>query len=172
MDKKAFTAINEDKSYLLKCDDVEIEIPEELNIKRKPPVEGLTAIWNTGSPVSLISSALAQKLGSTPVGIANINSKNGKILTPKHIINISLPDAFVVTDILVTEFPCTEDKLIIGMDVIGLGDFAISQSEGNMIFSFQVPSSHALDFVNEIDAQDSFRQRDRSKSGFKKHRKR
>lgn len=172
MDRRAFTIKYTEPGLLLKCDEVGIEIPEDMNIKRTPPIEDLTALWDTGLAVTVISSSLVKKLGLSPVSITKIVGAQGETLTQKYIINISLPNGCIVTDVLATEIPGTEDTLIIGMDVISLGDFAISKSEGFTMFSFQIPSSHSLDFSNEIDEHDAFKARDRNKGGFKKNRKR
>lgn len=172
MDRRAFTVKYTSADILLKCDEVGIEIPEELNIKRTPPIENLTAIWDTGAVGTLISTSLVTKLGLSPVGVAKISTCDGESYTHKYIINISLPNNCIMTDVLATECPGSEDTLIIGMDVIGQGDFAVSKSEGFTMFSFQIPSSHSLDFSNEIDEHDAFKARDRNKGGFKKNRKR
>jgi membrane protease subunit (stomatin/prohibitin family) len=36
------------------------------------------------------------------------------------------------------------------MDIIGLGDFSICLKDGKTKFSFQIPSTHDIDFVQEI----------------------
>ena len=38
---------------------------------------------------------------------------------------------------------------LLGMDIISLGDFSISHKDGGTTFSFQIPSTHNIDFVNE-----------------------
>ena len=51
----------------------------------------------------------------------------------------------------------TEGKLpdgvdmLIGMDIINLGDFAITHKNGGTVFSFQIPSTRHYDFVKKIN---------------------
>jgi uncharacterized protein YecA (UPF0149 family) len=37
------------------------------------------------------------------------------------------------------------------MDILGMGDFAVTHQDGKTVFSFCVPSRRHIDFVNEID---------------------
>ena len=39
--------------------------------------------------------------------------------------------------------------MLIGMDIINLGDFAITNKNGNTKFTFEIPSSRDIDFVKE-----------------------
>ena len=41
--------------------------------------------------------------------------------------------------------------LLIGMDIINLGDFALTHKNSQTVFSFQIPSTHEYDFVKQID---------------------
>jgi len=43
--------------------------------------------------------------------------------------------------------------MLIGMDIIGIGDFAVSNYNNKTIFSFRYPSKHKIDFVHEINLQ-------------------
>jgi hypothetical protein len=36
--------------------------------------------------------------------------------------------------------------ILIGMDIIGMGDFAVSNYNGRIVFSFRVPSMAEIDF--------------------------
>lgn len=41
--------------------------------------------------------------------------------------------------------------MLIGMDIINLGDFALTHKNSGTVFSFQIPSTHEYDFVKQID---------------------
>lgn len=43
------------------------------------------------------------------------------------------------------------DDVLIGMDVIGFGDLAVSNYEGKTSFTFRVPSTKRLDFAAETN---------------------
>lgn len=46
----------------------------------------------------------------------------------------------------VTEGCLNGADMLIGMDIIGLGDFAITHKNMGTVFSFQIPSTHEYDF--------------------------
>lgn len=39
--------------------------------------------------------------------------------------------------------------MLIGMDIISQGDFALTNRDGRTVFSFQIPSTHLYDFVKQ-----------------------
>jgi len=66
-------------------------------------------------------------------------------------VNFGLPNGVLVAGILATEFPAshTQFSAIIGMDVICLGDFAITNANGRSTISFRVPACEEIDYVLE-----------------------
>jgi hypothetical protein len=64
-----------------------------------------------------------------------------------YSVNLYLPNGIKVPDVNVAEgipFGC---DMLIGMDIIGLGDFAVSNYSGRTLFSFRMPSLTEIDFV-------------------------
>ena len=49
--------------------------------------------------------------------------------------------------------------VLIGMDIIGLGDFAITHLEGDTKFSFRIPSQADIDFARDDNREKSSRSR-------------
>jgi uncharacterized protein YecA (UPF0149 family) len=41
--------------------------------------------------------------------------------------------------------------VLIGMDIITLGDFSVTNFQGNTCMSFRVPSLHQIDYVEEAN---------------------
>jgi len=39
--------------------------------------------------------------------------------------------------------------VLIGMDIIGLGDFAVTNKDGKTVFSYRMPSMECIDFVKQ-----------------------
>jgi hypothetical protein len=64
-------------------------------------------------------------------------------------INILLPNSVGFAALRVTEGDLPDFDVLIGMDIIVRGDFAISQSTGKTKFTFQMPSTHDFDFHKE-----------------------
>ena len=43
--------------------------------------------------------------------------------------------------------------MLIGMDIISKGDFAVSNFDGNTVFTFRYPSNSEINFVKEFMEQ-------------------
>ena len=67
------------------------------------------------------------------------------------MVDLLLPNDVRVTDVAVTEADIPTTDVLIGMDIIMLGDFAVSNFEGKTCFTFRIPSMRKIDFVKEID---------------------
>ena len=61
-----------------------------------------------------------------------------------------MPDVAVVD----TEIGDQGIDLLIGMDIISMGDFAVSNHAGKLVFTFRVPSIKTTDYVAEAKAAD------------------
>ena len=109
-----------------------------------------TALWDTGSSMSVISSKLAEELNLKEVSKVYANSAGGKYKANNYVISISLPNKLNIENILVSSGTLGNGiDILIGMDIIGLGDFAISNVNNKTVFSFRFPSSKVIDFVKE-----------------------
>jgi hypothetical protein len=80
-----------------------------------------------------------------------VNHAAGTSIENTYLVDIFLPNKIRIRDVDVTE--CAEQAgnfgVIIGMDVITLGDFAITNVGGKSIVSFRYPSIKTIDYVEE-----------------------
>jgi len=118
-----------------------------LKIKDYPGREFL-AIWDTGATSSAITDAVVQSMNLKPIGIAEVHTASGNHRVNKYIINIRLPNKVGFPEVIVI---CGNiagpAEVLIGMDIIRCGDFAISNKDKNTVFSFRIPSVETIDFV-------------------------
>ena len=114
------------------------------------------AIWDTGATHSAITKKVVDDLGLKPTGARETRHADGKSINNTYLVNISLPNRVMVGQVRVTEVKLIPDdntsddqqpQLLIGMDIIGLGDFAVTNADGKTTFSFRVPSVEEIDFV-------------------------
>lgn len=132
------------------CDVSEAHDPQNpsqsLNIKR------YNGLWDTGASGSMITSKIAKELGLIPTGMQKSFHAQGYSLVNTYMINLTLLNGIQVVDLKVGEgiLPAGIDMLI-GMDIISLGDFALTHRKNGTIFSFQIPSTHEYDFVRQIN---------------------
>ncbi|MBI2096269.1 MAG: retropepsin-like domain-containing protein [Candidatus Taylorbacteria bacterium] len=114
------------------------------------------AIWDTGATHSAITKKVVDDLGLKPTGVRETRHADGKSINNTYLVNITLPNGVMVGQVRVTEVKLIPDdntsnerqpQLLIGMDIIGLGDFAVTNTEGKTVLSFRVPSVEEIDFV-------------------------
>lgn len=116
----------------------------------QPDIRRYSAIWDTGATNSVIDKKVASDLGLIPCGISKAFNTNGSAMVNQYMVNIVLPNEIMVYMVPVTEGMLNGADVLIGMDIIGLGDFAITHKHGGTVFSFQMPSTHEYDFVKEL----------------------
>jgi hypothetical protein len=108
-------------------------------------------MWDTGSTGCCISQTLAEYLDLTTVDSWSLTSVHGSKPSKVYFLDIILPDKITIANIPVVEIDTGQQyDLIIGMNIISLGDFAISNNGGNTVMSFRLPASKIpIDFSKD-----------------------
>jgi len=117
-------------------------------------VERFVAIWDTGATSTVITPKVVQSLGLIPSGKANLRGvAGGKDNADTYFIVIELPNSVKVNVPKAVEAPhiAGDADILIGMDIITLGDFSLTVVGGKSVFSFRVPSIQTIDYVEEIN---------------------
>ena len=113
------------------------------------------AIWDTGASKSVISQRVVDALSLKPMGYTMVQGVNGPPQEREQfLVSFGLPNQLRIVGLAVTlgEMGKVGDDnldVLIGMDVIGLGDFAVTNFRGQTMFSFRYPSKKHLDFAAE-----------------------
>ncbi len=116
------------------------------------PKEEFTAIWDTGATHSAITQKVVERCGLQPTGRiqirhAGIEEKPDE--TDTYLVNLGLPNNVIIESITVSRGGFSGGDVLIGMDIINTGDFAITHANGQSKFSFQLPPQADIDFVKE-----------------------
>lgn len=107
-----------------------------------------TALWDTGSTMTVISEELASKLNLEPVGYMMAETAGGRYKSNKYVVSLSLPNRLNIENVMIASGKLGLGiDILIGMDIITLGDFAITNYNNKTVFSFRFPSSEVIDFV-------------------------
>ena len=116
-----------------------------------PPGKKFYAIWDTGATNSVITRKVVQECSLKQITVAQVHGVGGIIKDcAVYLVGIMLPNRFGVTRVHVTEGDIAGDvDVLIGMDIIALGDFAVTNHQGETAFSFRTPSKERIDFVKE-----------------------
>jgi len=109
------------------------------------------AQWDTGATGTCISHRVVSSLNIAPFGFQIIQTPSGMMQAEMYKINLTLNNEVVVNNLTVwdSEIGNQGIDVLIGMDVIGFGDFAISNFNGETQFTFRVPSLEHIDFTEE-----------------------
>jgi predicted aspartyl protease len=144
------------------------------------------AIWDTGATGTVISPKVVQQLNIQPTGrerVCAVGSGNqvNEYLANTYLVNLYLPNRVAIVAARVSEGSIGGCDVLLGMDIISHGDFAITNHNGQTHWTFRVPSLGPIDFVEEINRtqrarlnpDELRRQRNREKALRKqqKHRK-
>ncbi len=120
-------------------------------IQNHPQLVQFTGLWDTGAMRTCISKRLVERLNLKPIGMANMGHANGTSEVPTHMVNIGLPNNVGFHSLVVLECDLGGADVLIGMDIISKGDFAVTNTGGKTLFSFRIPSTQKIDFLS-IDA--------------------
>ncbi len=114
-----------------------------------PAVVEFDAIWDTGATNSVITQDVVDGCGLAPIGMVQTYGVHGSELAEVYLVNIYLPNHVAFGSIRVTKGILVDAQILIGMDLISQGDFAVTNFQGLTKFSFRVPSMRHIDFVQE-----------------------
>lgn len=132
------------------CDTIARTLPTKVFIESTTNPNRMikaNALWDTGATSSLIRSDIAVNLNLKPLSKTLISTPTDKDVPSNiYLINIYLPNKAKIVDIQVLEGTPNSCDMLIGMDVITLGDFAVTNLDGKTMFSFRMPSMTEIDF--------------------------
>jgi hypothetical protein len=114
------------------------------------PIEA-RALWDTGATGTCISARLAQYMKLDSVTSLYVTSVHGSKPSKIYPLDIILPDGIRIANVPVAEIDSEREfDIIIGMNIISLGDFAITNNSGKTVMSFRLPSANLpIDFSKE-----------------------
>ena len=127
----------------------EVFIPEQFRGKE------FLFIWDTGATNSVITQEVVESLGLIQMGNVIAQGVNSTTEVPTYVVDIGLPNNVLVKDVKVTGSTIGGDDAVnglIGMDIIGLGDMAVSNGGGKTLFTFAVPPfENPTDYVQKAN---------------------
>src|ERR1022692_993132 len=115
------------------------------------------ALYDTGATHSAVSPKVVRDLKLPSIGATNVGVGGGTLTTTSHLVNIGFPNHVMFGMVRVTAVTLfyRDIDVIIGMDIITQGDFAVTNYKGKTTFSFCCPSRREIDFVAEVNADNT-----------------
>ncbi len=127
----------------------------------QPFPDKYNAIWDTGATGTCIVEHVARKHNLPEINRIKINVVGGIRIVPVFLVCFVLPNN-VRTPPLKVSAPdkIAGGDILIGMDIITNGDFAVSNVGGKTLFSFRMPSCKSVDFLHDqsLERLKQFRQ--------------
>jgi predicted aspartyl protease len=126
------------------------------------------AIWDTGATNSVISQKVVDALDLKAVSTTRTQTANGEREASVYIVDLYLPNKVVLKGQPVIDGLLAGADVLVGMDVIGKGDFAVTHQGNGTCMTFQLPSNNHIDFVetiNQTKPRRGFRQPKKGKHG-------
>lgn len=111
------------------------------------------ALWDTGATRSVLTQDTAKELKLTPVGLANVVHFGGIKQSNTYLVNFFFPENVLIYGVLVSESENISNDfgVIIGMDIITKGDFAVTNVNELTWMSYRIPSIQTIDYVLEAN---------------------
>ena len=106
--------------------------------------------WDTGATCTCVSHDVVNKLGLIPTSMTRVQTPSGSKDVNVYLVDVELPGHVVIGNVLVCESEIGDQGIdaLIGMNIINLGDFAVSNNS-KTYFTFRVPSEEHIDFIVE-----------------------
>ena len=161
MTKQGFHAFTTKYNGLVKqlVNDVHVGSPFDVErLERKDEImQGSVAIWDTGATGSVITKRLVDLLNLKPISKQAVRGVTGEKLSNVYMVHIMLPNNMLLTYVRVIECEdiLGDSSLLIGMDIISLGDFSITNVKGKTVMSYRYPSLEVVDYVAQANSQNS-----------------
>jgi hypothetical protein len=115
--------------------------PHKYNEAVIPYSKTVKILWDTGASKSCIRTDLAEKYKFPIISSITVMGAGGPFLTNSYLMGLLLPNNIIISEIEVMGLHNAQEiDMLIGMDIIKLGDFLVSTHNEQMYFSFQMPS--------------------------------
>ena len=120
--------------------------------KDREIIMSTNALIDTGATGSCISRNFAQNAQFRPFMMGQVRGAHGIATVPVYIVDVLLPNGILFPNMEVTEFYGAENfDFIIGMNILCMGDMALSNAKNQTVFSFRMPPAEThIDFTQPM----------------------
>lgn len=125
----------------------DVNLPTEQQVWKQ-----FDCIWDTGATGSAISSRVVEALNLKPTGKVICRTAGGEKEQYTYLVNVRLPNGLKFGAVKVTGAEIEGFDALIGMDIIAIGDFAVTFDGTGTVMSYQYPPAREpVDFVAEYN---------------------
>ena len=106
------------------------------------------AMWDTVAMFTVVSRRIVEKLALDPIDRGVAYTVQGSYDASVYLLDLMLPNRMLVKALRVSEGDFDDCDILVGMDVIRLGDFNVTNLH-NTVFSFRIPSEGSKPMPSE-----------------------
>ena len=122
--------------------------------KKYSDIKKFRAIWDTGATNTVITERVVKECKLKHTGLTQVHTVGGTKRAHTYLVSVFLPNNVVFGQLKVTQGKIYgQADVLIGMDIISQGDFAVTNAEGKTTHSFRYPSVECIDFVEQSRKQ-------------------
>lgn len=113
--------------------------PDDINPIRDSKSVICHGLIDTGAEISAISTRVVEHLGLVATGSQEVTAANKHTdVVDTHIVNVGIGGDVRFPLIQVSCLDMDDEDMIIGMDLLSMGDLVISNSLGHTVFMFKI----------------------------------
>ncbi len=142
-------------AFTQRWDGIVHQMISSAHLKSGEKIIPIKALWDTGASKTCISPSCVMQLGLIPTGKCTNMTASGPSNASTYLVDVLLPNKVIVPDVMVTDAKIGDQgfDVLIGMDLISIGDFSVSNYQGKTTLSYRIPSQKTTDYVQEINIQ-------------------
>ena len=152
MEYKAITILVPNRKKLFVTLEIQIGVPFPIDgypQEKRTVAVNSNALIDTGATGSCISRRFASSARLKPFMMGQVRGAHGIAIVPIYTVDVLLPNYIWFNDMEVSEFYGNEDfDFIIGMNILRMGDMALTNAKEQTVFSFRIPPAEThIDFI-------------------------
>lgn len=149
---KQYSAFTLKSGNLLNMLSSQVSISSNVTIDRTDiTINNRNGLWDTGASKTSIDKRIVTLMNLAPIGKISISTANGVVAVDTYLIDVTLPNNVTIKNVIASGTDLGNVDLLIGMDIICLGDFSITNTDNSTTFSFRIPSIQEIDYVKDAN---------------------
>jgi hypothetical protein len=112
------------------------------------------AVWDTGAMRSVVTPEVVKSLNQPYVDFVTVTGVNNVSRVPVVVLSVILPNNIRITNLKAVVCDMRQGiDMLIGMDIINMGDLVICNGSDKTFFSFAIPPfPDKIDLVDKAEA--------------------
>ena len=140
-------------AFTEQSDHIEDRLLNKVIVSANGQKDQAVAQWDTGATNTCISEEIVKKYNLKPISVVQSKTPSGILKTSAYLLEIKLNDEvrFPRWVVIGSKIGAQGIDVLIGMEIISKGDFAVSNYKNRTRFSFRIPSQQDVDYTRSVE---------------------